>query len=1253
MSILYFRNSDGKFIQIPSIPGKSAYEIAVEKGVFQGTEEEFARHQIFENKDILDQITQENIDLWTEGGNIDLTPYQTIEEDTLITEAKDIPGAINELYDSDIELDRDGADSIKVFEGYPDLSTEDKTIIGAINELDYRLENISDIIDVQLSGSLSDHIEYQHPLVNTTDDLELINPRKLSDGTLAFVKEEAKYYYYTKADGWQELKTGGTGSGGGATSAYISSTASENLIVATDNDLELPLDFNSPNAGRGILKVFINDVNSANISLAQGETTVTIDSELFKKGDNTLTVYALDRVGVMSNSLTFYVRYGGTEITTDFDSDSSYDYGSVVRFYFVASALDTSQMLSFSMKIDGELHGTISCSSDIRSYYTFPNTLSVGSHRCEAWAESEDGAKSNVLTFNLVILDNTSLVISADGNKATIEEGAQLSLGYKVFMKNNSSFITKTYVDEQLVNTGTCGLAWNYYKTSSLTEGIHSIKVEVWDVTEKVSDYVIWIVTVTGSTYEMVQPTTAGAVFLATALNMNNSSETREVWNGVNQDNQVVSANLYNFAFNSESGWVDDELLITGNSYVEIPITPLAENAKYGFTLDIEFRTKPIGVENAEVLRLWNDEDNCGILITTDSLLLQSKDGNKCDLYFTEDEIVSAIFIIDRNECTAKIYLNGVMCEAFHLSDYVIEGEKFLEDFTVNNHVIIGGKDKNGYSAIRNLRIYEVALATNEILNNFIANETNKEKQKELVNFQKGNDLPTLTIYGDFSGLGKDDKKPCDIVYVSPDTNKYGESFTLSGKYSQLQYQGTSSMQYPIKNYRINPRDKDGKKKINPFNGGKPESRFTLKADFMTSNHAHNTGMAKFISDKLYNYNNNDEKTMNPMRWYLLQNGEDVNSVRETINGFPCRLILVNDGESALNEGQAEPTPGNTKDMGIFNFNNDKDNLNTMGLDTDIFPNCISYEVTANSDTSAGAFVPYEGTYYIDDQKSGVYVCLMPLSFFGKKPGDMITFSNGWIGFMNSNKEPISEASSVNPRQIPEGTKYIRFNGGHFPLEIEGKTISKTGVKQPDNTVQTPWQNDAECLSYLQNSFELRYPDEDDVGKDYGYLGMSKTLEVFEVPKYGQGTCLINIDYFGTNTFNIQGAKFSELRYVDMNYDFRPLVSPINDGTTVIAPDEARWIGFNIIGGENGFYINDKFYMYGTEVELPENNGVPKSLGQQTIVDNTMGLKRVIDWVGNATKEEFLADFDKYFNRHYTLRYYLLVVLIGAVDNLG
>ena len=545
----------------------------------------------------------------------------------------------------------------------------------------------------------------------------------------------------------------------------------------------------------------------------------------------------------------------------------------------------------------------------------------------------------------------------------------------------------------------------------------------------------------------MLQPINAGTMFIGTAVNKTNADERKQYFIGYDQEGSEVLGTLTNFAYNSESGWVNDELIISGNSHVEIPIQPLANNAKYGFTLDIEFTSKQIGVEDAEVLTLWNDEKDCGIKITTEKIILRSAEGNECNLYYSDNERTNVMFVIDRQERKAKIYLNGVMCEAFHLNDYTVDGVSYLEDFTVNSNIFLGGYNKNGYCKIRNLRVYEVALTTDEILNNWMSCEIDKSKQRELVEFQKGNDLPTLTVYCDFSGLGKDDKKPCKIVYNSTDEVKYGKSFTLDHKQSQLQYQGTSSMAYPIKNYRLNLRNEDGSKLYYELPGSQPECRFTLKADFMNSCHAHNTGMAKFINDNLYNYNLKDEKSMNPFKWNHIQNGGNINDFREAINGFPCRLILVNDGESPLNEGQNEPTPGNTKDMGIFNFNNDKDNVTTLGFNSDIFPNCASYEVTANSDISAGAFMSYGGA------------------------GD-----------------------------------------------------------------------ETDELAYLKESFELRHPDEDDVAEDWGFMGV----------------------------------------------------------------------------GEEG-----------------------------------TGLKALIDWVDNCTDEEFVRDFEQHFHKDYTLRYYALVVLIGAVDNLG
>ena len=838
------------------------------------------------------------------------------------------------------------------------------------------------------------------------------------------------------------------GGSGGIEAPYISTTMSENLLVEVGANFNLSLDFMSPNPGKGTLKVTINDKDAFTTPISQGESTVTVPCNNLLKGENTVVVYVLDRVGRMSNSLVFYARYGSTELVSEFDSSLSYDYGSTVRYYFIPSALDTSLSLTFYMKIDGVLQNGVQCTSDVRGYFTFPNFISAGKHYCECWVEDGNGGKSNIDKFNLVILNNSVLVVVSNTDSVTLEEGNQLVLDYKVYKKNENNFITKTYINNELIATGTCGLTTTYYKSSSLQNGEYSIKVEVYDSTETTYDFVEWHVMITPSTYTMLTPVNSGSLFIASAKNRTNGDANRTTWTGYDQSNTPINATLYNFSFNSESGWMDDQLFITGNSYVEVPVKPLSDNARYGFTLDVEFLTKQIGVENAEVMSLWDDTNNCGIKITTEQLIMQSKEGHKCELYFSENEMVSAIFVIDRHEKLAKIYLNGVMCSAFMLSDYIADGVSYLEDFTVNSNLYLGKPGSSGYTTIKNLRIYELALSSSEILNNFISNEYDKSKQQALSNFQKGDELPTVTVYCDFSGLGKDDKKPCKIVYNSPDDVKYGKSFVLDHKESQLQYQGTSSMAYPIKNYRLNLRDENGDKWYYDFPGGQPECRFTLKADFMSSGHWQNTGFTKWVNDNLYNYKINDEKSMNPKKWFDINHGGSLNDTRECIYGFPCRLILVNDGSSPLNVGQNEPTPGNTKDMGIFNFNHDKDCAASIGLDQDNFPNCASFEIAANSDTSAGAFMSYD---------------------------------------------------SVNP---------------------DGKTE----------------------LEYLKDSFELRFPDSDDVSEEWGF--------------------------FGT--------------------------------------------------GEEG-----------------------------------TGIKALIDWVDKCTDEEFIRDFEQHFNKQYTLRYFLMVMVCGMVDNLG
>ena len=59
---------------------------------------------------------------------------------------------------------------------------------------------------------------------------------------------------------------------------------------------------------------------------------------------------------------------------------------------------------------------------------------------------------------------------------------------------------------------------------------MHNIKIEAWDMTETVSDYITWSVIITPSTYTMLEPIKAGSMFMATAKNRTNGDPNRETW---------------------------------------------------------------------------------------------------------------------------------------------------------------------------------------------------------------------------------------------------------------------------------------------------------------------------------------------------------------------------------------------------------------------------------------------------------------------------------------------------------------------------------------------------------------------------------------------------------------------------------------------------------------------------------------------------------------------------------------------------
>ena len=139
----------------------------------------------------------------------------------------------------------------------------------------------------------------------------------------------------------------------------------------------------------------------------------------------------------------------------------------------------------------------------------------------------------------------------------------------------------------------------------------------------------------------------------------------------------------------------------------------------------------------------------------------------------------------------------------------------------------------------------------------------------------------------------------------------------------------TSSLQYVRHNYTIYLKDEYGNNMLyNPYGDGSVEDYvFCLKADYVESSHANNTGIAKFVNDCLY-----ETKTPSQLR---------NNDCRTAINGFPIEVYI------------------NGKYMGIYNFNHDRYSYASYGYDYIKNPNMLVYEINSNSNTSAGAFYRY------------------------------------------------------------------------------------------------------------------------------------------------------------------------------------------------------------------------------------------------------------------------------------------------------
>lgn len=416
----------------------------------------------------------------------------------------------------------------------------------------------------------------------------------------------------------------------------------------------------------------------------------------------------------------------------------------------------------------------------------------------------------------------------------------------------------------------------------------------------------------------------------------NNSSD-RDTWT-----DGIHTGTLEGFNWNNASGWVDGRLEMNAGASLAIDIAPLAgKPTDTGKTIEIEWSTKNVMNDNAVICDL-RDANGVGILITATKVSMTSADGVVVETEYKSDENVRIGFVINRatgttNKRLSFIYANGIVSRAEQWAE--------TDSYTSSKTILFTASEEVEVS-LKSIRVYEAALTSDNMLNNYTLYRDTIAEMMEVYDrndvYEEGTTifstekmmgrLPVMIVTGDIPTLENTSDKDTQIVVDIEYYNMQDSSKSFTMKNAAMRPQGTSSMGYPKKNFRIYTQkvantevyDSTGKPiadKLYSFkDGAQPVDCWCLKADYAESSGTHNTGIARLWNEALYNAQIDGEYKLRTEAQKKAKAAGYPYDVRTTIDGFPILLFY---------------RPSANDDLifiGKYNFNNDKSTESVFGF---------------------------------------------------------------------------------------------------------------------------------------------------------------------------------------------------------------------------------------------------------------------------------------------------------------------------------
>ena len=730
-----------------------------------------------------------------------------------------------------------------------------------------------------------------------------------------------------------EIK-GGSGSGGGGSTVKIKNNLlSTALTIAKDTEAKINFTYTSFEdslaTGDGTATIVINDkLIDELVCTVQHNVAKELEiSKYLKNGSNTVKVTCTDQYG-SSRSLVYTISVIELKIESTFKATNIYSSEITFRFKVFGAIEKIVHILIDDKEVYNQALGkTVSGSEFTTAFPKQPH----GCHKLKAYVSANIGSteiSSNILEYDLICAEenNSTAMIASTYNIKEVTQGDLISIpfivydpeklessvdliiysqiaGSRVTISKTSLIVGRTeqYWQTRKYPAGKCifeiSYTYNYNGTTKTITKSHELTVKALDIDiEAETDSLQLFLSAQDRANTEIDPATwtyTPKSLAGTAL-------------------ATITTSFENFNWKS-NGWVVDNngdtcLRLTGDAKAVINFKPFQEDFKInGKTLEFEFAVRNVNKRDTVVIDCFNGER--GFMATPDTAFLQSSGAKVSCRYKDEERIRVAVSVehADSQSRFVSIYVDGILSG--------VQRYATTDSFSQQNPVNITLGSSFCDLDIYSIRIYNKALSTPQMLNNYIADMAEPTMKQKLytendildengkISYERVKALgqiPIITFTGPMPTYKGDKKKKLTRMKFEDPVNP---EMNFDVLLDQIDVQGTSSQFYVRKNWKVKLPEARAH-----MPGAIPAKVFCIKVDYAEATGTHNTGSANYI-ETLYDRN---EAILPPQK--------DDPRIRTTIQGFPCILFEKTSEDS-------EPVFSSKG-----NFNYDKDAEDTFGF---------------------------------------------------------------------------------------------------------------------------------------------------------------------------------------------------------------------------------------------------------------------------------------------------------------------------------